>query len=211
MMSMYKLVLILGLLSISIGIKSQANPEFKAMKDNFKQRRMQLEEEVNKRTSLFSKVGLSSIVEEQKNILLKKMDSVENIALIGVLVKVKNLEDLSRIQLSKEREDVQKPLGDERPAEYPGGIPGLRDFINKEIYVEGLDFQGQEILMSNVRFAIEPDGTVSTVKATGKNHSLNVQSEIVVYLLPDRFLPGLSNGIPVRSFYSVPIHIVRSK
>ena len=55
-----------------------------------------LETEFNKKQNQLTKSGMMELVNQQKEYFLKKLDSVENAALVATLVKVKNLEDLSR-------------------------------------------------------------------------------------------------------------------
>ncbi|WP_228409708.1 hypothetical protein [Chryseobacterium sp. T16E-39] len=61
------------------------------------------------------------------------MDSIENVALIGALLKVKNTEDLSRLQLENKKNFPEKaaeifPITD-KSADYPGGINALRQEV----------------------------------------------------------------------------------
>jgi len=52
---------------------------------------------------------------------------------------------------------------------------------------------------------VEPDGSVSSVRADGTNPIFNRQAEIAVYMLPEKFSPALVNGKPVRYNFSIPL------
>jgi hypothetical protein len=56
---------------------------------------------------------------------MKKMDSIENVALTGALLKTKNLEDLNKLKLLKtpsaETPAIPSVVID-KMADYPGGI-----------------------------------------------------------------------------------------
>ena len=153
---------------------------------------------------------MTDLVNQQKEYFLKKLDSVENAALVATLVKVKNLEDLSQAfpkntDASKIEESKVEAL-----AKYPGGIDAIRNFISEHLYTDSVNFDEQEKLSTKVKFIVERDGSISQVKASGNSASLNRQGEIVLYLLPEKFSPAAINGVPVRSNYSIPITIAKN-
>lgn len=190
--------------------KSQVNDNFREVKERFQQHRNMLESEFNKKESRLAKSGVTDLVREQKIYFLKKLDSVENAALVGTLVKVKNLEDLSRTFPKDAQDSKVDDIKDEALAKYPGGIEAIRNFVSEHIYTESLDFDHQDRLSTKVKFIVERDGSVSQVKASGNSASLNRQGEIVLYLLPEKFSPAAINGVTVRSNYSIPITIAKN-
>lgn len=207
---MYKIFFFVVFSFSALLMKSQVNPEFRQMKEKFQQHRLMLETEFNKRQSEFAKNGLADFVDQQKSYFMKKLDSVENAALVGVLVKVKNLEDLSKVL---PRNSIDSKIGTsigDAEAKYPGGITAIRNFISENIYTENINTEELANLTTKVRFVVERDGSVSQVKASGDSASLNRQSEIVLYLLPEKFSPAQINGTPVRSYYSIPITIAKN-
>ncbi|WP_408089834.1 energy transducer TonB [Chryseobacterium terrae] len=137
---------------------------------------------------------------------MKKMDSIENVALIAALLKVKNLEDLKKIS-SKTIPSLQQqdfPLSIEKTADYPGGINALRKEVAQLFYGDGV-FSETGNLKTNVAFIVEKDGTISNVKAEGDNFTFNRQAEIALYSISEKFSPAYNNGNPVRYRFRLPL------
>ncbi len=72
---------------------------------------------------------------------MKKMDSIENTALIGALLRVRNIEDL---QTLKTTAGIVQDFNDtsanvEKIADYPGGINTLRQEVADLLYVDGVN------------------------------------------------------------------------
>jgi TonB family protein len=93
----------------------------------------------------------------------------------------------------------------EQLPEFPGGVPGFMKFISMNIrYPQDArekKIQGREFCS----FIIEEDGSLSHIKTLrGIDPSLDAESIRVLTLSP-RWKPGMQNGKPVRTQYSVPI------
>lgn len=138
---------------------------------------------------------------------MKKMDSIENVALIGALLKIKNTEDLSRLQLEKtispEKAPEIFPITD-KTADYPGGINALRKEVAHLFYVDGV-LSETKTVKANVAFIVEKDGTISNVEAQGDNFTFNRQAQIALYSLSEKFSPAIINGDPVRYRFKLPL------
>lgn len=136
---------------------------------------------------------------------MKKMDSIENVALIAALLKVKNLEDLKKINSKTAllpQQDFPKLI--EKTADYPGGINALRKEVAQLFYGDGV-FSETGNLKTNVAFIVEKDGTISNVKAEGDNFTFNRQAEIALYSVSEKFSPAYTNGNPVRYRFRLPL------
>lgn len=145
---------------------------------------------------------------------MKKMDSIENVALIGALLKIKNLEDLRKIKhktvnvsdqnnTNHNRED-HLAVNVEKTADYPGGMNALRKEVADLFYTEGV-YSENPSLKTVVFFVVEKDGTISNVKAEGDNFTFNRQAEIAVYSISGKFSPANINGMPVRYRFRFPL------
>jgi len=137
---------------------------------------------------------------------MKKMDSIENVALIGALLRVKNIEDLSRIhskKISPENLTEISPIT-EKSADYPGGINALRQEVTHLFYIDGV-FSQAKIVKANVAFIVEKDGSISNVEAQGDNFTFNRQAQIALYSLSEKFTPAIINGDPVRYRFKLPL------
>lgn len=138
-----------------------------------------------------------------------KLDSVQNTAFINTLIKVKNREDLSKINNSQfpkftAANPDKSALNIE--AQYPGGFNTLREQVADLFYTEAI-LPGQKIIRTDVVFVVERDGSITSVHAEGDHFAFNRQAEIAMYLLPEKFTPARINGIPVRYRFRLPLSI----
>ncbi|MEY8758433.1 energy transducer TonB [Chryseobacterium tongliaoense] len=139
---------------------------------------------------------------------MKKMDSIENVALIGALLKVKNLEDLNGLKLQNSNTIADHSLEispvTDKAADYPGGINALRKEVARLFYTDGV-YSEVKMVKANVAFIVEKDGSVSHVNAQGENFTFNRQAEIALYSLSEKFSPAIINGGPVRYRFKLPL------
>ena len=61
------------------------------------------------------------------------------------------------------------------------------------------------LLMTTVKFIVEPDGSLSNISAKGENQSFNEEAELAVKTIQVKWIPGEVNGTKIKSFYSMPI------
>lgn len=200
-------------------IAAQQNDEFKKVKDYFDYQRFMLnnsfKKEYEKELATTSKIAIKRDFEE----FMRKMDSIQNVAFIGALIKVKNREDLSVL----DEKNGQKETVANKPKkaniklpnteiteselslpEYPGGINALRNQISELFYYDSTN-SGFKTIKTNIAFVVEKDGSISFVHAEGENFALNRQAEIAVYMLPEHFSPANINGQNVRYRFRLPI------
>ena len=142
-------------------------------------------------------------------LFMKKMDSIENVAMIGALLKVKNLEDLKRINQQNDKielSNTQSKGGSavSKNADYPGGINALRQEIAQIFYTPGV-YSETKTIKANVDFIVEKDGSISNVNAQGDNFTFNRQAEIALYSIPEKFSPATINGESVRFSFKLPL------
>ena len=137
---------------------------------------------------------------------MKKMDSIENTALIGALLKVRNIEDLKTLKLA---EGNSQDLGDkstnvEKIADYPGGMNTLRQEVADLLYIDGVN-SDLKTVKADVVFIVEKDGSISNVHAQGDNFTFNRQAEIALYSISEKFSPALVKGDPARFRFRIPL------
>ena len=138
---------------------------------------------------------------------MNKLDSIQNTAFIGTLIKVKNREDLEKRTHkdfssfnTKNPEKIE--LNEE--AQYPGGFNILRKQVSDLFYTDAI-LPDQKIIKTNIVFVVEKDGTISSVHAEGDHFAFNRQAEIAMYLLPEKFSPAIINGNAVRYRFRLPL------
>lgn len=136
---------------------------------------------------------------------MKKMDSIENTALIGALLRVRNIEDLEILKTIKTPQNLtDKPDDVEKIADYPGGMNTLRQEVADLLYVEGVN-SDLKTVKTDVVFVVEKDGSVSNVHAQGDNFTFNRQAEIALYSITEKFSPALVKGDPARFRFRIPL------
>ncbi|REC49168.1 energy transducer TonB [Chryseobacterium pennipullorum] len=140
---------------------------------------------------------------------MKKMDSIENTALIGALLRVRNLEDLHTIKNLKGT-SLEKNSDVEKIADYPGGINSLRQEVADLLYVDGVNSVTPTV-KTDVAFIVEKDGSISNVHAQGDNFTFNRQAEIALYSLTEKFSPATIKGDPAAYRFRIPLTLTLAK
>ncbi len=93
----------------------------------------------------------------------------------------------------------------EQPAEFPGGTAALMKYLSNNIrYPESAaanDIQGRVA----VRFVVERDGSIGQVTVVKNvDKALDKEAVRVVKSMP-KWQPGKNNGVPVRSYFTLPV------
>lgn len=185
----------------------QQNTEFKAVKSFFDYQRFMLNNEFKKKFDSESDFAAKVNIKKDFSEFIRRIDSVQNSALVGALIKVKNREDLERLKvhpLPKVEVPNPKKYDLDQEARYPGGFNNLRGQVADLFYSDAV-LANQELLKTSVEFVVERDGSISSVHAVGDNFTFNRQAEIAMYLLPEKFDPALVNGTPVRYHFRLPL------
>lgn len=185
---------------------SQQAEEFRNVKNYYNHHRLLLNNEFKKKYDAETNVLSRSAIKGDFVFFMKKMDSIENVALIGALLKVKNLEDLGKLQTRGPASGNQPDLipTTEKSADYPGGINALRQEVASLFYTDGV-YAEEKTVKANVAFIVEKDGTVSNVQAQGTNFTFNRQAEIALYSVSEKFSPAVFKGSTVRYHFKLPL------
>ncbi|MDE7438044.1 MAG: energy transducer TonB [Muribaculaceae bacterium] len=93
----------------------------------------------------------------------------------------------------------------EQPAEFPGGTAAMMKWLGQNInYPEAAqmnDIQGRVM----VKFVVEKDGSIGKVEILkGVDRDLDREAIRVVKKMP-KWQPGKNNGVPVRSYFNLPV------
>lgn len=187
---------------------SQQTEEFKLIKNYYNQHRSMLGKEFKKKFDAETDNFHKASIKLDYVLFMQKMDSIENIALTGALLKTKNLEDLNKLQLIKKNSPAEalvlaSPVID-KVADYPGGINELRKEVADIFYLGGV-YSDIKTVKANVAFIVEKDGSITNVEAQGDNFTFNRQAEIALYSLQQKFSPAINNGDPVRYRFRLPL------
>lgn len=183
---------------------SQQVEEFKMVKNYYNQHRSMLNHEFKKKFDAEKNSLAKTSIKQDFLFFMKKMDSIENTALIGALLKVKNIEDLNNIRKTAKSVPSNSSQNIDQAANYPGGMNSLREHVAQLFYGEGVYTETGNI-KAVVAFIVEQDGSISNVQAEGENFTFNRQAEIALYSIPNKFSPAVINGNPVRYHFRLPL------
>ena len=202
-----KLLYLIFLFSIQF-LFAQQNDEFKTVKEYYDVQRNRLVDAFKYEIQKQQDIPTLNSMEKDFSEFMMKLDSIQNVALLSALIKVKNREDLAFISNQKKENSTistsEKVSITEIPAEYPGGMNELRKQVSQIFYFDAL-LPDVSKISTNIHFIVEKDGTISAVRANGDNFVFNRQAEIAVYLLPEKFTPAFLNGEKVRYSFRVPL------
>ncbi|MFC4381327.1 hypothetical protein [Chryseobacterium bernardetii] len=185
---------------------SQQKEEFRLVKNYYNQHRGMLNNEFRKKFDAEPNALKKNVIKGDFLFFMKKMDSIENTALIGALLRVRNIEDL---QTLKTTAGIVQDFNDtsanvEKIADYPGGINTLRQEVADLLYVDGVNSNSKTV-KTDVVFIVEKDGTISNVHAQGDNFTFNRQAEIALYSISEKFSPAMVKGDPARFRFRIPL------
>ncbi|CEJ68124.1 hypothetical protein BN1195_00406 [Chryseobacterium oranimense G311] len=185
---------------------SQQREEFRQVKNYYNQHRNMLNTEFKKKFDAEPDSFKKANIKLDFMLFMRKMDSIENVAMIGTLLKVRNLEDLQFLKKneSKTNNIISKTSDIEKSAEYPGGFNILRQEVADLFYTGGV-YTETKTVKTNVTFIVERDGSISNVHAQGDNFTFNRQAEIALYSVSEKFSPAIVKGDPVRYHLRLPL------
>lgn len=187
---------------------SQQKEEFRNVKNFYNQHRSMLNTEFKKKFDLEPDSYMKANIKIDFVLFMKKMDSIENVAMIGALLKVRNLEDLQSLKAPKDLSQVKtdKPVLIEKPADYPGGFGILRQEVANLFYTPAVYTEAKTV-KTDVAFIVEKDGSISNVHAKGDNFTFNRQAEIALYSIAEKFSPAIINGEAARYHLRLPLNL----
>ncbi|WET48243.1 hypothetical protein PYS58_16900 [Chryseobacterium indologenes] len=191
---------------------SQQKEEFRLVKNYYNQHRGMLNTEFKKKFDAESNVLKKNVIKGDFLFFMKKMDSIENAALIGALLKVRNVEDLQSLKTTKgiSQDFSDKSANVEKIADYPGGINTLRQEVADLLYVDGVNSDAKTV-KTDVVFIVEKDGSISNVHAQGDNFTFNRQAEIALYSISEKFSPAVVKGDPARFRFRIPLTLTMTE
>ncbi len=89
-------------------------------------------------------------------------------------------------------------------ADFQGGIQAFRKKVIQKF--DGAAYEGSgEKISSVVTFVVEKDGSISAVKASGKDAEFNREAEKAVTAAKGKWNPAVLDGQKVRSYFRIPV------
>jgi len=91
-----------------------------------------------------------------------------------------------------------------KSADFEGGINAFRTKVMNKFDVSA--FETGDVVSTKLTFIVEKDGTISNIKANGKDASFNAEAIRTIKAVKGKWIPGKNKkGESVRSYFSFPI------
>ncbi len=88
-------------------------------------------------------------------------------------------------------------------ASFMGGIDTFRNKVMNNF--DGSGMESDDVMKTTITFIVEKDGTISGLKAEGKDADFNSEALRTVKSIKGRWVPAKVKGQPVRSYFKFPI------
>ncbi|WP_100077524.1 energy transducer TonB [Chryseobacterium camelliae] len=88
-------------------------------------------------------------------------------------------------------------------ASFPGGIDSFRNKVLNNFDGSGIDSDG--VVKTMITFIVERDGSISAIKADGKNADFNSEALRTIKNIKGKWIPAKVKGQAVRSYFKFPI------
>lgn len=88
-------------------------------------------------------------------------------------------------------------------ANFVGGLDSFRNKVMNNF--DGSGFDSGDVMKTTITFIVEKDGTISGIKADGKNADFNSEAMRTIRSIKGKWVPAKVNGQPVRSYFKFPI------
>lgn len=112
--------------------------------------------------------------------------------------KTSTAEVKPQVDLNKEYSEV------EQTAEFPGGINSFRKKVGDNF--DGSAMNGDEgAVKAEVTFVVERDGSITDVKASGKNSDFNAEAVRTIKSIKNKWTPAKINNQSVRYRFRLPL------
>ncbi|MDR2207295.1 MAG: energy transducer TonB [Flavobacteriaceae bacterium] len=92
-------------------------------------------------------------------------------------------------------------------ADFKGGIDAFRNKVLQNFDTSDFDGSSDKI-SATITFIVEKDGSISEVKANGKDAVFNKEAERTIRNIKGGWIPAKIKGKPVRSYFRFPISMV---
>ncbi len=110
----------------------------------------------------------------------------------------------STAEVKPQVSDTQVYSEVEQTAEFPGGINAFRNKVSGNF--DGSAMNGDEgTVKAEVTFVVERDGSITDVKAKGKNEDFNSEAVRTIKSIKNKWTPAKINGQSVRYRFRLPL------
>ncbi|MBQ0151623.1 MAG: energy transducer TonB, partial [Chryseobacterium sp.] len=110
----------------------------------------------------------------------------------------------STAEVKPQVSDTQVYSEVEQTAEFPGGINAFRNKVSGNF--DGSAMNGDEgTVKTEITFVVERDGSITDVKASGKNSDFNAEAVRTIKSVKNKWTPAKINGQSVRYRFRLPL------
>ncbi len=110
----------------------------------------------------------------------------------------------STAEVKPQVSDTQVYSEVEQTAEFPGGINAFRNKVSSNF--DGSAMNGDEgTVKTEITFVVERDGSITDVKANGKNSDFNSEAVRTIRSIKNKWTPAKINGQSVRYRFRLPL------
>lgn len=110
----------------------------------------------------------------------------------------------STAEVKPQVSDTQVYSEVEQTAEFPGGINAFRNKVSGNF--DGSAMNGDEgTVKTEITFVVERDGSITDVKANGKNSDFNAEAVRTIKSVKNKWTPAKINGQSVRYRFRLPL------
>ncbi|WP_100075742.1 energy transducer TonB [Chryseobacterium camelliae] len=110
----------------------------------------------------------------------------------------------STAEVKPQVSDTQVYTEVEQTAEFPGGINAFRNKFQNSF--DGSAMSGDEgAVKTEITFVVERDGSITDVKASGKNSDFNAEAVRTIKSIKNKWAPAKINGQAVRYRFRFPV------
>lgn len=110
----------------------------------------------------------------------------------------------STAEVKPQVSDTQVYSEVEQTAEFPGGINAFRNKVSGNF--DGSAMNGDEgTVKTEITFVVERDGSITDVKANGKNSDFNSEAVRTIKSIKNKWTPAKINGQSVRYRFRLPL------
>lgn len=108
------------------------------------------------------------------------------------------------VEVKPQVSDTQVYSEVEQVAEFPGGINSFRNKVQSNF--DGSAMNGDEgTVKTEITFVVERDGSITDVKANGKNSDFNSEAIRTIKSIKNKWAPAKINGQAVRYRFRLPL------
>ena len=98
----------------------------------------------------------------------------------------------------------------ETQANFPGGNNVFQKLLQTNFDSSVIDCDSTGIQSTMIEFVVEKDGTLSNIKASGSNHSINIEAIRTVKSIKTKWNPGIYKNEKVRMRFQQPFRLMCS-